>query len=141
MIKISKLLIILGLLVFTGILNSQSRVEKITDDTFKKHIAKGFVIVKFTSKWSNDAYGVEAPKEKNYFKDVLGYQNAVVLVVASEDTRKTCKKLRLRNFPSIVLFHKGKKAEAWKADMDGKLDITTNTLKKAIDEILAGDVF
>ena len=64
-----------------------------------------------------------------------------VLVVASEETRKTCKKLRLRNFPSIVLFYKGDKKEAWKADMDGKLDITTTTIKKAIDGILAGDVF
>ena len=138
MIKISKLLMILGLLAFTGILKGQ---KTINDDNFKKSIGKGFVIVKFTSKWMDDAYGVEAPKENNYFKAVLGYQSAVVLEVASEDTRKTCKKLRLRNFPSIVLFYKGKKEEVWKADMDGKLDITTKTLKKAIDEILAGDVF
>ncbi len=126
-----------------GTLSGQSKTKTINDDNFKKHVSKGFVIVKFTAAWSNDVYGVkEDDKEgKNYFKDVLGYQDAVVLVVKSEDTRKICRKYRLRNFPSIILFHQGKKAKVWKADMDGKLDITTKTLRKAIDEINAGDVF
>ncbi len=51
------------------------------------------------------------------------------------------KKLRIRNYPSIALFHDGKKKDVWKADMDGVVDVTNKDLKKAISNALAGDVF
>jgi hypothetical protein len=47
----------------------------------------------------------------------------------------------LRNFPSIALFINGDKADTWKADMDGIIDITPKDIKKAIDAGIAGDVF
>jgi len=123
--------LILTLLVST--LMGQS--DKITDANFKKTITKGFVVVKFTAQWSAKKL------EQNFSKDVSGYQDAAVVTVASEDNSKAIKKLRIRNFPSVVLFYDGKKKKVWKADMDGKLDLTAKDLKKAIDDVLAGDVF
>ena len=49
--------------------------------------------------------------------------------------------LRLRNYPSLALFHDGKKKEVWKADMDGIVDVKNKGIKKAISDALAGDVF
>ena len=55
--------------------------------------------------------------------------------------KKVVKKLRIRNYPSIAIFHNGKKLEVWKADMDGKVDVTNKDIKKAISGVMAGDVF
>ena len=133
--------IVLGLVLCVNVVNGQStssttqKVEKITDDNFKKKIAKDFVVVVFTSKWQ------EKNVDKVLLKGIAGYQKAVVITVASEDTKKVVKKLRLRNFPSIALFHNGSKKEVWKADMDGIVDVKNKDIKKAIDNVLAGDVF
>ena len=133
--------IVLGLVLCANVVNGQStspttqKVEKITDDNFKKTIAKGFVIAVFTSKWQ------EKNIDKTLLKGIAGYQKAVVITVASEDTKKVVKKLRLRNFPSIALFHNGSKKKVWKADMDGIVDVKNKDIKKAISNALAGDVF
>ena len=133
--------IVLGFALCTNVVKGQStspitqKVEKITDDNFKKKIAKGLVVVVFTSKWQ------EKNVDKALLKGIAGYQKAVVITVASEDTKKVVKKLRLRNFPSIALFHNGSKKEVWKADMDGIVDVKNKDIKKAIDDVLAGDVF
>ena len=65
----------------------------------------------------------------------------ILLDVIWGSIKKVVKKLRIRNYPSIALFHNGKKVEVWKADMDGKVAVTNKDIKKAIDNILAGDVF
>ena len=109
--------------------------QDITDKTFKDEIASGFVIVKFTSKWQ------EKNIDSKMLSAVTGYEKAVILVIESEKCPKTAKKLRLRNFPSVVLFYNGKKEESWKADMDGNLELTDKYIRDAIDEVLAGDVF
>ena len=115
----------------------EEKVEKVNDSNFKQHISKGVVVVKFTAKWSD--------KNTAYDEDVLGkvegHEDAKVITVASEDTKKVCKKLRLRNFPSIALFFDGSKKDVWKADMDGILEVTDNDIKSSIDDVLAGDVF
>ena len=133
--------IVLGFALCTNVVKGQStspitqKVEKITDDNFKKKIAKDFVVVVFTSKWQ------EKNVDKALLKGIAGYQKAVVITIASEDTKKVVKKLRLRNFPSLALFHNGSKKEVWKADMDGIVDVKNKDIKKAIDDVLAGDVF
>ena len=58
-----------------------------------------------------------------------------------QTTEKVIKKLRIRNYPSIALFHDGSKKEVWKADMDGEVDCSSKDIKSAIDEVLSGDVF
>ena len=115
----------------------EEKVEKVNDSNFKQHISKGVVVVKFTAKWSD--------KNSAYDKDVLGkiegHEEAKIITVASEDTKKVCKKLRLRNFPSIALFFDGSKKDVWKADIDGILEVTDHDIKSSIDDVLAGDVF
>ena len=81
------------------------------------------------------------PLVKKIFKDVKGYEDAVIIEVKDSNTKKLCKKLRIRNFPSIALFHDGSKKEVWKADMDGEVDCSASDIKKAIDNVSAGDVF
>ena len=114
---------------------SKSKVEVITDDNFKKKIAKGFVIVKFTAPYQMNNL------DPKLFDGIKGFEGCVILVVESSKAKKVVKKLRLRNYPSIALFHDGKKKEVWKADMDGIVDVKNKGIKKAISDALAGDVF
>jgi len=138
-----KLLCVIGItIVLCGnIVNAQDRaqskpkVEVINDDNFKSKIAKGFVLVKFTAPYQMKNL------DKKLFEGVAKFEGCVILTVASGDAKKVVKKLRLRNFPSLALFHDGKKKEVWKADMDGVVDVTNKHIKKAISDALAGDVF
>ena len=138
-----KLLCVVGIaIVLCGnIVNAQDRptakpkVEVINDDNFKKKIAKGFVLVKFTAPYQMAMLDVKL------LDGVKGFEGCVVYEVDHSKVKKVAKKLRLRNYPSIALFHDGKKKEVWKSDMDGIVDVTNKHLKKAIEDALAGDVF
>ena len=138
-----KLLCVVGIaIVLCGnIVNAQDRptakpkVEVINDDNFKKKIAKGFVLVKFTAPYQMAMLDVKL------LDGVKGFEGCVVYEVDHSKVKKVAKKLRLRNYPSLALFHDGKKKEVWKADMDGVVDVTNKHLKKAISDALAGDVF
>jgi thioredoxin-like negative regulator of GroEL len=114
---------------------TSKRVEAITDDNFKKKIAKGWVLVKFTA-----AYQF-ANLDPKLFDGIKGFEGCVILTVENEKARKVIKKLRLRNFPSLAIFHNGKKMKVWKADMDGVVDVTSKDIKKVISDAMAGDVF
>ena len=113
----------------------KSPIESLNDDNFKKKIAKGFVLIHFTAKYQY------ATLDKKLFDGVKGFEGCVIHKVDHSEVKKVAKKLRIRNYPSIALFHDGKKKEVWKADMDGKVDVTNKDLKKAIADALAGDVF
>ena len=138
-----KLLCVVGIaIVLCGnIVNAQDRptakpkVEVINDDNFKKKIAKGFVLVKFTAPYQMAMLDVKL------LDGVKGFEGCVVYEVDHSKVKKVAKKLRLRNYPSIALFHDGKKKEVWKADMDGVVDVKNKDIKKAISDALAGDVF
>ena len=109
-------------------------IEAVNGKNFKDAIADGVVVVIFTSKWSDS-------NVDKYIKGVKGYEDAKIITVASEDTKKICKKLRLRNFPSIALFINADKIEVWKGDMDGIIEVEPKDIKKAIANGIAGDVF
>ena len=111
------------------------KVEVINDDNFKSKIAKGFVLVKFTAKYQMKNL------DPKLFDGIKGFEGCVIITVVSGDAKKVVKKLRLRNYPSLALFHDGKKKEVWKADMDGIVDVTNKHLKKAISDAMSGDVF
>jgi len=121
--------------IVNGQTRAKSKVEIINDANFKKIISKGFVIVTFTS-----GYQMK-PLDSKLFDGVKGYEGCIVIEVKQENAKKVTKKLRIRNYPSIALFHNGKKKEVWKADMDGKVDISNKGIKKSISDALAGDVF
>ena len=121
---------LIGLLFLVSFLSGQ-----VTDKNFKDKAGSGFVVVTFTSEWQ------EQDLDPAILKGVKGYEDAILIIAKSEDTKKICKKLRLRNFPSIALFHDGSKKEVWKADMDGEVDADSDDIKSAIDDVLAEDVF
>ena len=136
-----KVLCIIGIaIIFCGdVVKAQdkpkSKVEVINDDNFKKKIAKGFVLVHFTAKYQM------ATLDKKLFDGVTKFEGCVIHTIDNSSVKKVTKKLRIRNYPSIALFHNGKKINVWKADMDGKVDVTNRHIKKAISDALAGDVF
>ena len=136
-----KLLCLVGIVVVMcgNIVNAQDKpkpkVEVINDDNFKKKIAKGFVLIKFTAPYQMAMLDVKL------LDGIKGFEGCVVYVVDHSSVKKVVKKLRIRNYPSIALFHNGKKKEVWKADMDGVVDVTNKHIKKSIQDALAGDVF
>jgi len=120
--------IILSLLLL-GVLSGQ-----VTDKNFKEKIGDGVVVVVFGSKWA-EKDGME------YVDGVKGHEDATILQAMSEDTKKVCKKLRLRNYPSIALYVNGDKIDTWKGDMDGVIEVEPGDIKDAIEEAIAGEQF
>ena len=115
--------------------DKKPKVEVINDDNFKSKISKGFVLVKFTAPYQ---YANLDPK---LLDGIKGFEGCVIHEVDRSGVKKVVKKLRIRNYPSLALFHNGSKKEVWKADMDGIVDVTNKHIKKAIEDALAGDVF
>ena len=136
-----KLLCLVGLVVVMcgNIVNAQDKpkpkIEVINDDNFKKKIAKGFVLIKFTAPYQMAMLDVKL------LDGIKGFEGCVVYVVDHSSVKKVVKKLRIRNYPSLALFHNGSKKKVWKADMDGVVDVTNKHIKKSIQDALAGDVF
>ena len=131
--KLIKLLGVIGLtIIFCGnVVNAQ----EVTDKNFKSKVAKGFVLVKFKADYQ---YANLDPK---LLDGVKGHEGCVIISVNRDDVKKVVKKLRIRNYPSLALFHNGSKKKVWKADMDGVVDITTDDIKSEIEDAMAGDVF
>ena len=131
--KLIKLLGVIGLAIILcgNVVNAQD----VTDKNFKSKVSKGFVLVKFTAPYQM------AKLDPKLLDGVKGHEGCVILVVNHEDVKKVAKKLRIRNYPSVALFHNGSKKEVWKADMDGEVDVTTKDIKSAIEDAMAGDVF
>ena len=139
-----KLLCLIGIAVVLcgNVVNAQdkpkpkSKAEILNDDNFKKKISKGFVLIKFTA-----PYQFATLDDRKLFAGVKGFEGCVIYKIDHSQVKKVVKKLRIRNYPSIAIFHNGKKLEVWKADMDGKVDVTNKDIKKAISGVMAGDVF
>ena len=120
----------IGLLFFLSTL-----VAQVTDKNFKDEVSDGFTVIVFTSECQEQALNDKV------LKGVSGHEEAKIITVKSEDTKKVVKKLRIRNFPSIALFHDGSKKKVWKADMDGEIDCSPADIKDVISETMSGDVF
>ena len=134
--NISKLIKLLGVIGLAIILcGNVVNAQEVTDKNFKSKVAKGFVLVKFTAAYQY------ANLNPDLLKGVNGHEGCVILEVNRDDVKKVVKKLRIRNYPSIALFHNGSKKEVWKADMDGEVDVSIIDIKKAIEDAMAGDVF
>ena len=121
---------LIGLILFLSTLTAQ-----VTDKNFKDKIGSGFAVVVFTSNYQ------AKDLDDSVLKGVKGHEDAQILTVKSADVKKVIKKLRIRNYPSIALFHGGSKKEVWKADMDGEVDCSAKDIKSAIEDAMGGDVF
>ena len=106
--------------------------QKITDSNFYGAIYKGMHLVRFTAEWSSD-------NKQNFYQGKFiitgdsAYLGTQMMILPAKNVSETARKLRLRNFPSVVLFKNGKKVKVWKANFDGKLELTTDEVKKSID--------
>ena len=111
---------------------SQPAKQELNDANFYGAIYKGMHLVRFTSEWSAD-------NKENFYQGKFivdgdsAYYGTIVTILPSKNVPDTIRKLRIRNFPSVVLFKNGKKVKVWKADFDGNLELTTDDVKKAID--------
>lgn len=121
---------LIGLIFFLSTLTAQ-----VTDKNFKDEVGDGFTVVVFTSEWQ------EQDLDDSVLKGLSGFEDTQIITVKSADLKKVVKKLRIRNFPSIALFHDGDKVDTWKADMDGEVDCSAKDIKKAIEDVSSGDVF
>ena len=116
------------LLLFSLVLGQQ----QITDTNFYGAIYKGMHLVRFTSEWSQD-------NKQNFYQGKFivdgdsAYMGTQMMILPAKNVSETVRKLRLRNFPSVVLFKDGKKVKVWKANFDGKLELSTEDVKKSID--------
>jgi len=106
--------------------------QQVTDTNFYGAIYKGMHLVRFTAEWSKDS-------KQNFYQGKFivdgdsAHMGTQMMILPSKNVPKTVRKLRLRNFPSVVLFKDGKKVKTWKADFDGNLDLSTDEVKKSID--------
>jgi len=121
---------LIGLIFLLSTLTAQ-----VTDKNFKDKIGSGFAVVVFTSNYQ------AKDLDDSVLKGVKGHEDAQIFTVKSADVKKVVKKLRIRNYPSIALFHDGSKKEVWKADMDGEVDCSAKDIRKAIEDAMGGDVF
>ena len=106
--------------------------QEVNDDNFYGAIYKGMHLVRFTADWSDD-------NKQNFYQGKFvidgdsAHMGTQMMIIPSRKVPETARKLRLRNFPSVVLFKDGKKVKVWKANFDGKLELTTDDVKKSID--------
>ena len=106
--------------------------QQITDTNFYGAIYNGLHLVRFTAEWSED-------NKQNFYQGKFivdgdsAHMGTQMMIIPSKKVPETVRKLRLRNFPSVVLFKNGKKVKVWKANFDGKLELTTDDVKKSID--------
>ena len=106
--------------------------QEVNDDNFYGAIYKGMYLVRFTSEWSDD-------NKQNFYKGkfiVAGdsaHMGTQMMILPSKKVPQVVRKLRLRNFPSVVLFKDGKKVKVWKADFDGNLELRSDDVEKAIN--------
>mgnify|MGYP003656162466 FL=1 len=106
--------------------------QQVTDANFYGAIYKGMHLVRFTADWSENNKQ-EFFQGKFIVEGDSAHMGTLMMILPAKKVPETVRKLRLRNFPSVVLFKDGKKVKIWKANFDGKLELTTDDVKKAID--------
>ena len=119
-------------LLLLSLVFSQPAQQVVNDGNFYGAIYKEMHLVRVTAEWSTD-------NEQNFYQGKFivegdsAYHGCMVMILPAKNVSETVRKLRLRNFPSVILFKDGKKKKVWKADFDGNLDLSTDDVKKAID--------
>ena len=128
------------LLLLMSFVFAQPAQQVVNDDNFNGVIFQGMWLVRFTSSWSTDS------KQNFYIGEFIvegdsAHMGTQMMILPSKKVPEVVRKLRLRNFPSVVLFKDGKKVKVWKADFDGKLEMTTEEVRKAINWHSKGTVY
>ena len=119
-------------LLLLSLVFGQPVQQEVNDDNFYGAIYKGMWLVRVTSSWSTD-------NTQNFYigkfivKGDSAHMGTQMMILPAKNISETVRKLRLRNFPSVVLFKDGKKVKAWKADFDGNLELRSDDVEKAIN--------
>ena len=119
-------------LILLSLVFGQPVQQEVNDDNFYGAIYKGMWLVRVTSSWSTD-------NTKNFYigkfivKGDSAHMGTQMMILPAKNIDETVRKLRLRNFPSVVLFKDGKKVKVWKADFDGNLELRADDVEKAIN--------
>jgi len=119
-------------LLLLSLVFGQPVQQEVNDDNFYGAIYKGMWLVRVTSSWSENT-------KQNFFvgkfivKGDSAHMGTQMMILPAKNISETVRKLRLRNFPSVVLFKDGKKVKAWKADFDGNLELRADDVEKAIN--------
>ena len=127
------------LILLMSFVFAQPAQQVVNDDNFFGAINRGMWLVRFTAEWSSS--------EQNFYigKFIVegdsAHMGTRIMILPSKKVPKITRKLRWRNFPSAVLFKDGKKVKVWKADFDGKLEMTTEEVRKAINWHSKGTVY
>ena len=114
--------------------------QEVNDNNFYGAIYKGIHLVRFTSEWSDD-------NKQNFYQGKFivdgdsAHMGTQMMILPSKKVPQVVRKLRLRNFPSVVLFKNGKKVKMWKADFDGNLELKRDDVIKAINWHSRGKVY
>ena len=114
--------------------------QEVNDANFFGAIFSGMWLVTFTADWSMED-GSNFYKGEFIIEGDSAYMGTRIMILPVKKVPGVARQLRLRNFPSVVLFKDGKKAKAWKADFDGKLELTTEQVRKAINWHSKGTVY
>ena len=118
----------------------QPAQQEVNDDNFYGAIYKGMHLVRFTADWSDD-------NKQNFYQGKFivegdsAHMGTTMMILPVEKVSEVVRELRLRNFPSVVLFKDGKKVKVWKANFDGELELSTDAVKKAINWHSKGTVY
>ena len=114
--------------------------QEVNDANFYGAIHKGMWLVRITSSWSSED-GSNFYKGKFIVSGDSAYMGTTMMILPVKKVPEVARKLRLRNFPSVVLFKDGKKVKVWKSNFDGKLELTTEEVRKAINWHSKGTVY
>ena len=119
-------------LLLLSLVFGQPVQQEVNNDNFYGAIYKGMWLVRFTAEWSQDS-------KQNFYtgkfmvKGDSAHMGTQMMILPSKKVPQVVRKLRLRNFPSVVLFKDGKKVKVWKADFDGNLELRADDVEKAIN--------
>ena len=119
-------------LLLLSLVFGQPVQQEVNNDNFYGAIYKGMWLVRFTAEWSQDS-------KQNFYtgtfmvKGDSAHMGTQMMILPSKKVPQVVRKLRLRNFPSVVLFKDGKKVKVWKADFDGNLELGADDVEKAIN--------
>ena len=117
-----KKLITFLLILSFGFIQAQN---KLTSTNFKKGIQKGVTVVEFNAPFnSNNSFsGYKKLAHCDYYQ---------VCIAGNPELKK---KYRVYSVPTIIIFHNGYMERKYKGNIMLELDVTTNELQKAVDEL------
>ena len=128
------------LILLMSFVFAQPVQQVVNDDNFNGAIYKGMWLVRITSSWSSED-GSNFYKGDFIVSGDSAYMGTTMMILPVKKVPDVARKLRLRNFPSVVLFKDGKKVKVWKANFDGELELSTDAVKKAINWHSKGKVY